>query len=304
MIARALFVCALLASSATWGQSVPDLAFDVTVARPANRDAHPRVVIDEAHFNFHTSDARYRPFAELLRNDGYAVIAGAGKFTPDYLLTLDVLVISNARGAAGPPDSAKDAFTAAECAAVDGWVRQGGRLLLIADHAPFGASARSLAEIFGVQMGNGHVFDPVNSGDESSFLVFAGGNGLLAKHAITRGRNPAERVRVVVTFEGQSLSVPHGAVALLRLGKGAAEAQDVQQLEAASGTAVRGRAQGVALTHGQGRVVIMGEAALFTAQILPDRENPEMSLRFGMNAPGNDDRQFALNVMRWLSGAL
>ena len=41
----------------------------------------------------------------------------------------------------------------------------------------------------------------------------------------------------------------------------------------------------------------MGEAAMFSAQVYED-------FRFGMNTPGNDDRQFALNVMHWLSGAL
>ena len=32
-------------------------------------------------------------------------------------------------------------------------------------------------------------------------------------------------------------------------------------------------------------------------QDLPD-------FRFGMNAPGNDDKQFVLNTLHWLSGSL
>jgi hypothetical protein len=64
---------------------------------------------------------------------------------------------------------------------------------------------------------------------------------------------------------------------------------------------VAGRAQGVALSHGKGRVVIVGEAAMFSAQILS--EDGQEDEAFGMNTPGNDDKRFVLNVFHWLSGA-
>ena len=44
-------------------------------------------------------------------------------------------------------------------AAIRDWVRAGGALLLIADHAPFGSAAASLASRFGVSMGKGWTFD-------------------------------------------------------------------------------------------------------------------------------------------------
>jgi hypothetical protein len=34
----------------------------------------------------------------------------------------------------------------------------------------------------------------------------------------------------------------------------------------------------------------------------PEMNQPDV--RFGMQVPGTDDQQFALNIMRWLSGAL
>ena len=43
---------------------------------------------------------------------------------------------------------------------------------------------------------------------------------------------------------------------------------------------------------------MLGEAGLLTAQVDP------LGLKMGMNAGGNDDKQFALNVFHWLSGAL
>jgi hypothetical protein len=69
-------------------------------------------------------------------------------------------------------------------------------------------------------------------------------------------------------------------------------APDHRQVSAA------GRAQGAALSFGKGRVVVLGEAAMLTAQVAP------RVFRFGMNLPGIDNRQLALNIMHWLSGLL
>ena len=46
---------------------------------------------------------------------------------------------------------------------VSDWVKSGGALLLIADHAPFGGAAAALASRFGVDMSKGYTFDPENS---------------------------------------------------------------------------------------------------------------------------------------------
>jgi hypothetical protein len=60
-----------------------------------------------------------------------------------------------------------------------------------------------------------------------------------------------------------------------------------------------GRAQGIALRFGKGRVVVLGEAGMMSAQLAgPDKR------KFGMNRPGIDNRQLALNIMHWLSGLL
>ena len=59
-----------------------DPDFDTKVARPAyTASRHPRVLFDEAHHNFHTAGGRYKPFAELITNDGYQVIPNREKFT-------------------------------------------------------------------------------------------------------------------------------------------------------------------------------------------------------------------------------
>ncbi|MCZ6794189.1 MAG: hypothetical protein O7J95_11315, partial [Planctomycetota bacterium] len=61
-------------------------------------------------------------------------------------------------------------------------------------------------------------------------------------------------------------------------------------------TPAKGRAQGLALEFGKGRVVVLGEAGFLSAQLVGPRRRP-----FGMNVPGTDNRQLALNLMRWLA---
>ena len=286
-----------------------DPDFDASVARPAYTDRHPRVLFDEAHRNFHTTAGRYRPFVELLRNDGYQVSPNRQPFSAHALAGSAVLVIANARG----PDEqgAQAAFTEGECDAVRNWVQGGGSLLLIVDHYPYGPAAESLARRFGVELRPGLTEDPAHHGPaaDPSQLLFSRANGLLADHPVTRGRDPSERVGRVETFTGTSLTGPAGSAALLRLSEKAVDLAPEVKVEQAGRTtrttvtygrptAAAGRAQGVAFEFGKGRVVALGEAAMLTAQLDPDGN------RFGMNLPGNDNRQFALNLLHWLSGLL
>jgi hypothetical protein len=55
--------------------------------------------IDEGHFNVHTMDGSYRPFAELAEIAGIKVLKHVGPFTAECLSKYDVLVIGLARGA-------------------------------------------------------------------------------------------------------------------------------------------------------------------------------------------------------------
>jgi hypothetical protein len=273
----------------------PDGAFDATVSVPAygpHAKFHPRLGFDVAHRNWHTPSGRYRPLAELLRHDGYEVVEVNRAATPAGLTGLRVFVIANALGPSGHEHW--DAFTLPEDSALVQWVRDGGALLLIADHAPFGAAAASLARAFGVEMYLAFARDDEeHAGWDNEKLVFSRTNGLLADHPIIRGRTPAERIERVVTFTGQSLSVPAGGTPVLRLREAAYDWKSRKVRSSA-----RGHAQAIAMPFGKGRVVMLGEAGVLSAQVDP------LGMKMGMNASGNDDRQFALNVFHWLSGAL
>ncbi|MFN2481081.1 MAG: DUF4350 domain-containing protein [Pyrinomonadaceae bacterium] len=296
-LAVALVVISASLVAQVFGQQVADPNFDTKVAKPAYaKSRHPKVLFDEAHNNFHTAGGRYKPFADLITSDGYAVTPNRVKFTRDALKGFNILVISNALGAPqmGTPEASNPAFTDEECDAVRDWVRGGGSLLLIADHAPMGAANQRLGERFGVEMSKMYTIDQANSPKDSNnpgFIVYTRERGL-ADHPITNGRDPSERVGRVITFTGQSLKGPAGSVAFIQLADTALDAMP----GGGQPVTAEGRAQGLALKFGKGRVVVMGEAAMLSAQLAGPNKMP-----FGMNRPGIDNRQLALNLMHWLS---
>ena len=294
-----LLVLAVAAASSTPAQQLPDPEFNTSVESPAYSRTGPRVMFDEAHHNFHTTDGRYKPFADLMTNDGYQVIRNRKPFTKQSLDSFKVLVIANALGAEEMDDEGADtsAFTDAEIQAVYDWVKGGGALLLIADHAPFGSAAATLGTKLGVDMSKGYTFDAANSlPQRPSLLIFSRENKLLGSHPIVDGRNEKERVNKVLSFTGQSLKGPDDSAAVLKLSD---TAQDSANHEQKSMTSAAGRAQAIAFKVGKGRVMVQGEAAMLSAQIA----GPE-KFKMGMNYEGYDNKQYALNVMHWLTGLL
>lgn len=290
-------------ASLSLGQEIADTDSDLKIARPAYTKKGPKVFFDEAHFNVHTSGGRYKRFADLITSDGYQVIPNRDKFQEKTLKGYDILVIVSALGAnrdTNPQEAGNSAFTEVECDAVRDWVRRGGGLLLVADHEPTGAAAQDLARRFGVDLRNGSAME---SSSENHLIgcpgciFFTHENGRLGDHAITRGRNIRERVPGVMTGVGLSLKGPNGSAAILELADTVFD-----HLPNGEKIPAVGRAQGVAFKFGKGRVVVLGEAAVISGQATgrPGRNID----RWGRHSPGINARQFALNIMHWLSGLL
>ena len=291
-----LLVLASGALQETPAQQVADPEFSTAVENSAYSRNGPRVMFDEAHHNFHTADGRYKPFADLLMNDGYQVIRNRKPFAKQSLDSFKVLVIANALGAEEMDDEGSDqsAFTEEEIQAVYDWLKGGGALLLIADHAPFGGAASALGTKLGVDMSKGYTFDAANSlSGLASFLIFSRENKLLGPHPIFEGRNEKERVNKVLSFTGQSLKGPEESSAILKLSETAQDSRNHEQKEMASAA---GRAQALAFKVGKGRVVVHGDAAMLSAQI-----TGQDKFKMGMNVEGYDNKQYALNLMHWLS---
>lgn len=295
----------LAAAGAAEAQQVPDSAFAPPVARPAFAPgAGPVVLVDEAHVNFHTADGRYYAFAQLLRRDGYVVRGLREPFTRESLAGARLLVVANALHARNADDwilPTPSAFTPGEIAAVEAWVREGGSLLLVADHMPFPGAAEGLAAAFGVAMGNGFAYD---STEQESRFRFSRANGLLADHPVTNGRDASERVDSIDSFTGQAFRLMRAdAQPLLTLGPGTVLLMpEVAWQFSALTPRMRadGLLHGAVLRHGRGRVALFGEAAMFSAQLAGPQRAP-----MGMNDPqAPQNARFLLNVVHWLTGVI
>ena len=266
-------------------QQIADPHFDARVDKPTFTKNFPRVLFDEAHFNFDTTNNRYKPFADLLFNDGYHIAVNRQPFTKASLATHKILIIVNPLGGEDADDEGADgpAFTGAEVEVVNDWVRSGGALLLIADQAPFASATEILAKQLGVEMGKSEIRDPANTDKEINLpnvLVFSREGKLLADSSITNGRTDAERVNRVMVFSGQSLKGPQGSDAFLKLADSAQNEIDGKSASAA------GRAQGIAFRLGKGRVVVLADAAMLSAQVTGSDNEP-----VGMNVPDSDNRR-------------
>src|SRR5262249_34409462 len=155
-----------------------------------------------------------------------------------------------------------------------------------------------MAQRFGVDMSGGYLIDPALADTTmgASTLLFTWRNHGLGLHPITIGRDSTERVHRIETFTGQSLAGPPGSVALLKLSD---RAQDVMMgINTVHGSVPdslkrsgAGRAQGLALRYGKGRVVVLADAQMLAAQLTG---NPKAPSKAGMNRAGIDNKQFAL----------
>ncbi len=307
-IARSIVLAAFtsVAAQPVNAQQVPDSAFAPPIETTEfENGSGPTVLIDAAHLNFHTADGGYAPFAQLLRRDGYRVGSNDAPFDVEALSTAAILVIANAMHkdseVGWAPLPSRSAFTPDEIAAVEEWVRGGGSLLLIADHMPLAGHAEGLAAAFGVRFQNGFAFDSARNGQ----LTFRRSDGSLAGGLIADGRNHDERVDFVTTFGGQAFRLDPviEAEALLILGDGYQLMLPEVAFEFSERTpriSAANLLQGALVRHGEGRLAVFGEAAMFSAQLAgPDRRP------MGMNHPdARENYRYALNVMHWLSGTL
>ena len=285
-------------------QEPPELSWRAEVAAPSFPSGlGPRVCIDQDHNNFHTAEGQYRPFASLLRDDGYVVEGFESEFSTETLQRCRILVIVSPLADENDRDQGGNwayphpsAFSATELNAVVDWTRGGGALLLIVDHAPWPGAAADLGLLLGVVMLDGHALGNPGPPD-----VFRSRDTTLGNHPIIEGRNEGERVDSVVTFTGHSFLPSQELQPLLIFDSDAvAEIRLDENLPGVPQSkwprfSIAGWLQGAAGRIGGGRFVILGEAAMCTAQV--DEDGP-----FGMNHPlAIQNAQFCLNVLHWLS---
>ncbi|MGB5818165.1 MAG: DUF4350 domain-containing protein [Saonia sp.] len=287
----------------SFSQQVADTNYNPKIDDPAYEPGEgPIVFIDEGHYNFHTKNGRYKAFSNLLERDGYHVKAYKSEFNKEELSKGKILVISNALNEINVNDWVlpnPSAFSKSEIEIVEKWVDSGGSLFLIADHMPMAGAAKDLAMEFEFEFTNGFVFDTINKGPAYFNLK----EGSLTESIITKGRNSAERVEQIATFTGQAFKIPNDATPILTFDKSFVNMLPNEAWVFDDKTTkfnVEGWSQGAYKKYGKGKIVVFGEAAMFSAQLAGPKKR-----KMGMNnkvAPQN--YQLLLNIIHWLDGKM
>lgn len=294
-------VCVSLFSCGGSGTgSKPDTSFDVSVQEPQLAIAKPKILFDEAHNNTHHLDNTYKPFAQLLKNDGCDISACDESITAQLLSQVDIYITGCAHGEVDPGDACP--FTSEEINALADWVSNGGSLLIITEHYPFGIAMAPLLSKFKITVHNGYTEDSLlTNPSEPGALVFEKVKGNLnANHPIL------DNVERVNTFTGTSVKGDSSYIPLLILSDSAINYDVMIKTEKKGDDlltsvvygiphSAAGYVQAICKEYGQGKIVVLTDAAMVTAQI--DRAGG----KFGMNIPHTDNKQFVLNMIRWLA---
>jgi hypothetical protein len=272
---------------------LPDQRTDVEFKLPRRAFGSPAgekklILVDESHANRHALGSADNPgtlrwIVAPATDAGIEVKTNSSRITSEILRGTDLLLIAGV-----PADAPSGTLTTDETSSIVRWIRDGGSLLLLTDHAPYSEAVKGLASELGVQFTGEAVSDAAFADPrepESARLVFSKSNGLLQENDLTK------RVSRVITYGGQALSrAGSGTIEILRI-PATAMTESGQRLN----TFGRGSIdQMIAFPYGTGRVVISGETAVLTAQKKSDGSS------IGLGDPWTSNATLAIEVMTWL----
>jgi hypothetical protein len=235
----------------------------------------------------------------LLKRDGFKIISTEGQFESAKLADCKILMIVNAIHKSNLEDwtlPTPSAFSGDEIKVVKDWVYKGGSLFLVADHMPFAGAASKLASEFGFILHNGFALDTIGRAD-----YFLRSDSTLHDNIITNGTNADERVDSILTFTGHAFEIPDDATPIMTFSDAYLEwcPDTAWRFENTVPESIAGLSQGAFKEFGEGRVVILGEAMMITAQLAAGLSWKKI----GMNSPQAPyNYQLLLNIVRWLDG--
>jgi hypothetical protein len=267
-------------------QQVVDPNADTKVANPAFAAGKgPVVLVDSGHDEFQTLSKNYAPFGALLTHDGYVVRDFDTPISAANLAEAGVLVIVDPVNPKDPADRPKyqstSAFTPQEIATIADWVKNGGALLMIADHPPYAGSLRALASSFGFDI----EMYAAQKDPDAEFFSFA--NGGLVDGPLTHG------LPQIQTFYGTAFTAPAAATPLLRFDS----TWKMLVTDKPPRPMTPNDLRGATLPVGKGRVVLLAEAGAWSAQLSGRKKRP-----MGFDAPGAEgNKRFIRNVVYWLA---
>lgn len=275
-----------------------DTLFRVSIANPMFIQQAPKVLVDEAHNNIHGKEGGLFSFTRMMEEDGAVVSSNDSLFTEKLLTRYDVLIIvnalhdSNVQNWATPNPSA---FSNQEIDAVEKFVKNGGSLLLVADHMPCGGAVQNLAQCFGIEWSNSFVMQNGNKWPPSTFKR---SNSTLLDSPVTEDTSYGKRVSLVASFTGSAFKVPEEAEPFMIFEESHRILFPKEAWRFSKKTkneSAKGWSQGACLEYGLGKIVLLGEAAMITAQL---RGKTEIGMN-SIDAPENP--QLALNIFRYLA---
>lgn len=277
---------------------VIDTVFRVEVTKPMFQNQNgPKVLIDEAHNNLHRKESGLYTLTRMMEEDGATVSSNVDAFDAELLNQYDLLIIvnalhdSNVRNWQNPCPSA---FTANEIKALEKYVRNGGSLLLVADHMPCGGAVQELASRFDVRWSNSFA---MRNGNKWPPSTFQRSDTTLLDSPVTTNSSYGCKVASISSFTGSAFKLPESAQPFLVFDNShrilmpdiAWKFSNKTKNESALGWF-----QGACLKYGTGKIVLLGEAAMITAQL-----NNRTAI--GMNSPdAPENGQLALNIFRYL----
>ena len=280
-------------------QPTIDSTFRVPIERPMFQgEEGPRVLVDEAHNNVHKKEGGLYSFTRMMEEDGAKVFANDKVFTTELLNQYDILIIVNAlhdSNVGNWQNPTPSAFSTKEIKAIAKFVSEGGSLLFVADHMPIGGAAQELAKKFNVEWTNSFAMQNGNHWPPS---VFKRDNNTLRDSPVTMDTSFGKRITQVGTFTGSAFKteeeffpflVYDNSHALLMPEVAWRFNKDTKNENA------QGWIQGACMEYGEGRMVLIGEAAMITAQL-------RGKTKIGMNSPdAPENPQLALNIFRYLA---
>jgi hypothetical protein len=256
-----------------------------------------RVLIDESHRQAWTirpemarqmnpvspADSSYVGAAEVLRRRGLEVdVHTDGAITAATLEGIDVLVLPHCSedewetttGVGSP------LYADTEIKAIESFVAAGGGLVLLAEteQPKYGNNLAAIAAKFGVEMANATAMDPVHSHAGVPTWVLA---DLIPSH----GQDITTQVAGAAFYRSGTLTASHGHV----FARTSSEAKPA------------GAGLAVALSHGDGRVVVLADSDLFGDDSISDLSHKGLWLNIVVWAAGAPSRASTAHPDVWLT---
>lgn len=293
-------ITALFISGSASAQQVADNDFEFEIDAPYFSEKHPHILMDRFHSPY-VEQGSVQPLVKLLQADGAKVDYGDKAISTEVLAEVDIFVTVNPYrrnfedfSIMEPPS----AYNNIEISVIRQWVKDGGKLWIIADHQPFAGGAAKLAEAFGITFLNGYTLKTSMLPKRRGLIVYKPGYGLNTNHSMFDLIDQT-KLEYFSAFTGQAIIPPDNSTPVLTIPNGysAVFVRPTFGLipRSAFTLDVSGFSQGMSMVFGKGRVAAFGEAGGFTAQIANGKP-------FGFNERrGRNNPYLILATEHWLA---